>query len=112
MMTQEEAEEFFNDFFGGAHHTPPIKRYGLGYCVNTTTDLATYDGDNLTNLVLMAHKYLYRVSISAASSSYVKIIITKRKPEGRLCERHPDLEKLISMIEAERKTAGLIDENT
>lgn len=112
MMTQEEAETFFNDFFGGAHHTPPIKRYGLGYCVNTTTDLATYDGDSLTNLVIMAHKYLYRVSISAASSSYVKIIITKRKPEGRMYERHPNLDDLAYVLKEERKAVGLIDANT
>lgn len=57
-------------------------------------DLSTYDGDELTRLVIAAHKYCCRVSISTKARHMV-IRVHPRDPEGaRLHQRHPRLADL------------------
>jgi hypothetical protein len=109
-LTNEEAIEFFSEFYRGQHHIPgKVKEFGYGWMVNHDRgDLATYDYNQLTRLVLMAHHYCYRVEIQPSSPRHLKIAIWKRKREGGMAARHPTIE---TAIEDFNKTIVLKTEN-
>lgn len=95
-LTEDEAKDFFTQFFMGEHHIPiGMKEYGHGWCVNTKDNLATFDNDALTRLVLLAHEKCIRVELKEAGLAGIKIIIHKRQREGRIFERHPTIEQVI-----------------
>ncbi len=93
-LTEEEAIKFFSEFYQGEHHIPgKVKQFGYGWAVNHDRgDLATYDYDQLTSLVLMAHHYCYRVSVAPSSPRHLKIAVWKRQREGGMSSRHPTIE--------------------
>lgn len=96
-MSKEEAESFFDDLFLGKHHIPTMHRHGTGWAVHVSNDLATYDGDNLTRLVFLAHQYGYRAELSPAMR-YIRLAIHKRplREGGSMWERHPTLTQAIT----------------
>lgn len=98
-LTIEEATEFFSEYYGGAHHIPNYKVDSEGYGFSVTHDgggIATFDGNGLTRLVLMAHEKCIRVSVNPKNSRSVKIYIHKRfGTEGSIGERHPTIEMAI-----------------
>lgn len=97
-LTKEEATAFFAELYGGEHHIPGYKvlDFGYGWMVkHDRGDLATYDYNDLTRLVLMAHDKCIRVSINPISKTAVGIAIWKRQREGSMSERHPTLEHAI-----------------
>lgn len=100
-MTKEEATKFFSEFYYGEHHIPKhqVHEFGHGWMVkHDRGDLATFDYNELTRLVIMAHDYCYRASISPLSKSTVQIAIWKREREGSMSERHPTLEQAIEKL--------------
>ncbi len=62
--------------------------------------LATFDGDQLTQLVLMAHLLSVRVSIEPASPRHLRLVFAHRTREGDLYFRHPGLSEAIEMFNA------------
>jgi hypothetical protein len=104
---KERAEKVLSIAFGGLHN---IKRERIHWyyllteneCCeyNTYEELATYDGDILTRLVVSAHDECVRVAISASTPSMVKIQIWPRhlRNGGRMWERHPTMEQAIEKI--------------
>ena len=108
-MTEQEAIDFFSEFFRGKHHIPKrrgqknLDQWGEGFCVCVRNSLSTFDFDELTRLVILAHKKLMRAEISPASSKYLRIIVFKRKHEGHFYERHPNTKDLIEMIKEVEK---------
>lgn len=97
-LTKEEATAFFAEFYGGEHHFPKggVKDWGDGYCViHDQGDLATYDWDKLTRLVLMGHDKCIRVAVYPCAFKTLRIAIWKRKREGNMSSRHPTLEQAI-----------------
>lgn len=103
-MTIEEATEFFSWFYGGEHHFPSkIKQFGSSGWVITHDrgDIATYDYNGLTRLVLMAHEKCYRVSIMPWNFKSMKICIWKRRRDGDFSRRHPDIDKAIESFKKE-----------
>ena len=95
-MTKEKATEFFAEFYRGDHHIPRsgIKPFGDGWCVNHGGDLSTWDFNDLTRLVFLAHDSCVRVSIIPSGSRVVKIAIWQREGrEGRMSRRHPTIEQ-------------------
>lgn len=104
-LTSDEAMEFFAEFYGGAHHIPNYKvfEFGYGWMVkHDRGDLATFDYNDLTRLVLMAHDKCMRVSIMPLNKNTVQIAVWKRQREGSMSERHPTLEQA---IESYRKSS-------
>lgn len=100
-LTKEEATAFFAEFYGGEHHLPRggVKDWGNGWCVHHDQgDLATYDFNKLTKLVIMAHDQCIRVSIQPHAFKTMRIAIWKRKREGTVSERHPTLEQAIDFF--------------
>lgn len=97
-LTQDEATKFFSQFYRGEHHIPGYKvhEFGKGWMVkHDQGDLATFDFNGLTRLVLMAHHYCYRVSVNNHGPRTMKICIWKRQREGSVSHRHPTIEQAI-----------------
>jgi hypothetical protein len=98
-LTEQEATAFFSEFYFGEHHIPGYKVSPCGYGFSVNHDrgcLATFDYDELTRLVLMAHRDCIRVEISAARNNIIKISIHKREREGTVSERHPTIDQVLN----------------
>lgn len=101
-MSKEAAVQFFACLFCGEHHIPPhggpdgVKPFGEGWCVNTWENLATFDGNLLTELVFLAHDKAVRAEVKQGGPYKVKICIWQRAREGRLYDRHPTLEQAVA----------------
>lgn len=106
-MIEQDAIDFFSELFYGKHHIPKrkgqksIEQYGEGYCINTHNLFSTFDNNELTRLVILAHKHFMRVEISPASPNYLKIIIFKRDLNNKFAA-HPSLDDLINNIQKVR----------
>lgn len=100
-FTIEEATQFFAEFYQGEHHFPSkLFPFGEGWMMkHHRGDIATYDYNGLTRLVLMAHDKCIRVSIAPLNFNTVKIIIWKRQREGDMFEIHPTIEDAIKTYE-------------
>ena len=98
-MSYEEAETFFSDFYLGKHHIyATIKPYGEGWCINHAGGFSTFDFDNLTRLVFLAHEKCIRVELTQGGPRAIKIAIWKRKGRtGSIYERHPTIENALEI---------------
>lgn len=100
-LTEQEATEFFSELYGGQHHIPGYKpkEWGFGYMIiHDRGDLATFDFNMLTRLVLYAHAKCIRVSVEGHTKGKLKIAIWKRQREGSISQRHPTIEQAIEMF--------------
>ena len=60
--------------------------------------LATFDGDVLTVLVVLCHDKAIRCEINPRSNSYLTLRFHQRAREGSMFERHPTLEDHVKKI--------------
>ena len=93
-MTKAEAEEFFGVLFHGKHHIPgDVKPFGRGWKISAHSGrLATYDFDDLTRLVFLAHDRCVRAEIIQGAPGRIGIAIWKRHGRnGSMYERHPTI---------------------
>jgi hypothetical protein len=99
-MQKEEAVAFFSDVFGGEHHIPgTVHPFGQGWSVAGLLLAATYDGDLLTRMVVLAHDRCVRLEIRAYHPQSLQIAIHKRSArEGRMFDRHPTLEAAVARL--------------
>ena len=58
--------------------------------------LATFDHAALTTLVFLCHDARIRCDISSGAPRHVEIMLHERKADGRMGERHPNLEEAIA----------------
>ncbi len=101
-MDKDTATRFFAEFFRGTHRVPKLTEYGTGWSINHRGDLATWDFNSLTRLVVMAHEEHIRVEITPVRYDMVRIAIHPR-PEGWKMHEHPPLDRHISKIKDERR---------
>lgn len=97
-MTKEQAEDFFGELFYGKHHIPgEVKPFGVGWKVNAYGgSLSTYDFNNLTRLVFLAHDKCVRAEIVQGGPGRVGIAIWQRAGrEGDIYARHPTIESAL-----------------
>jgi len=96
-MTFDEARAFFAELFYGEHHIPSaIKEFGYGWqLTGRYMNFATTDYNNLTRLVLMAHRDAIRVEIQSPGPGMLRLAIWKRGREGGITESHPTIEQAI-----------------
>lgn len=87
------------EFVDGEHHIGKLSHFGSGLRMTTWGGLATFDSDQLTWLVILAHKHLCRIAIDSAGPRQLAIHVWARKAQGRLAARHPSLSALIERCE-------------
>lgn len=93
-MKIEEAKEFFAEFYRGEHHIHgKVKPFGPGWQVDHRGPLSTFDFDDLTRLVFLAHDKCVRVELNQSGPGMIKICIWQREGRtGSMFERHPTIE--------------------
>jgi hypothetical protein len=94
----ERAEDVMYAMFGEKHHHPRVKITPGRLEFNTYGPISTYDFDHLTRLVIAAHDFCVRVSISQSGPKRIKIVLHDRKREGDVTEKHPTMEEAIETI--------------
>lgn len=86
---------------GGLHHLGDnqvrrILKENDSWCVKYLAGhLATYDGWELTKLVLLAHDMAIRVEIQPCNFRYFTILFHERQREGEFSRRHPSIEQVL-----------------
>ena len=62
------------------------------------TDLATYDGARLTQLVILAHDAAVRFSIAPCNPRYLRLIFHPRSRGGDMAARHATIEDAVALV--------------
>jgi hypothetical protein len=108
-----EAADLLGDVFLGIYHMryTSLKKVNWkdGYCIEVTLDreLSSFDGDELTRLILLAHDRMLRISLSGLGPGYIRLTIHKRhKREGQLHERMPTIDKHIELLRGHYNQEG------
>jgi len=87
--------------FFGLHNAPKRHKVNSHYeavAVNTMHDLATFDSDKLTRIVIASHRYCVRISVEQSGPHRVKLIFWARQSRtGGFASRHPDLRQLAKL---------------
>lgn len=101
-LKREEAEDFFATFYRGKHHIPGerVREEGPAFYVNhpaTGPGLSSFDYDDLTRLVFLAHDRAIRVAITASNPRHVRILIAgqRTRPPGDMALVHPTIEQAL-----------------
>ena len=114
--------EFAARFYGGLHHFPLGDR-GLR-SVNWQDDghlswthygeLATFDGSELTVMVLLAHDLGLRLTVQALSPRYLRVGLGKRDVDGCFSGflRHPTMEEVLAGWRAVHPPRTVADDRT
>lgn len=98
-LEKEEAVAFFIEFYRGEHHFPSeLKPFGEGWSMSHLGVMATFDGNDLTRLVFLAHKHCIRAQIEQGGPNRLRIALHKRQREGSLYERHPTIEQALEAM--------------
>lgn len=86
------------DAVGGSHHIYgkvfPATDNGITTVISGS--LATFDGDALTRLVVLAHDYCVRLEVSPASSRHLRLYLHARYREGSIWKRHPNIHRAVA----------------
>ncbi len=94
---QQECIDLLSKVFGGRHQLNEIHAIGENtIAMSYWNALSTFDGGQLTHLVILAHEKAIRVEISADKSDLRIVLSYRGKREGMIFERHPDLETAIA----------------
>ena len=97
---QAECLKLLIRLFMGEHHLAgKIEPWGFGirHIVNNP-QLATFDFNRLTRLVLLAHEMCIRAEINPHAFKYLSIALHKRhRRNGSIFERHPTIEEAIML---------------
>ena len=103
-MTDDQAACFdlLAKVFHGEHNVPPVRSFGKGIkCHVHSGQLATFDFDYLTRLVVLGHDQCIRVEVCQGGPGTVGVVLFKRHTrEGRMTERHPTMEDAMAKIRA------------
>ena len=94
------------DLFFGIYHmnTTSLRKveWDNTQCIVVTvdTELATYDSDALTRLVVLCHDRMIRCSIQGSAPGYMRLMFHQRhkRDGGSRWERHPTLETAAKQI--------------
>lgn len=85
------------DAVGGSHHIYgkmfPATDNGITTVISNS--LSTFDNDELTRMVILAHDYCVRLEVSPASSRHLRLYIHARDREGSIWKRHPNIHRAV-----------------
>ncbi|MFI5296573.1 MAG: hypothetical protein ACHREM_00630 [Polyangiales bacterium] len=101
-LTIESATDFFTALFRGRHHLPSEVRddergrFSVSLSVRAGGP-ATFDNDELTRLVLLAHERCVRAWLGGSAPAHVRIYISARNRTSReVSYAHPTIEQAIA----------------
>lgn len=97
---QWECAQMFADVCRGFHHVcGTFNPCGKGIAIhNSSRTWATWDYNNLTRLVVMAHDRMIRVDLIPSGPRMQGFALWKRHTrEGGMSERHPTIEDAIAI---------------
>lgn len=89
------------EVFHGEHHAPDrVHAFGRGIKVSVYgSQLATFDFDYLTRLVVLAHDHCIRVEVVPSGPGRVGLALFKRAGrDGSTYDRHPTIEEAITRV--------------
>jgi hypothetical protein len=95
---------FLDVLHSGLYHIPPKTLKKVDWVRDDYIELcqyggmSTFDFDDLTRLVVMAHDRHIRVEIEGAAPHYLRLIFYKRERDGDTYHRHPTMEESIERI--------------
>lgn len=99
ILEKKEAISFFADIYGGEHHFPnELKSWGEGWAMKDHSEMATWDFDRLTRLVVLGHDRNIRVGISPFGMKAYVITLHKRQATTDLMTGHPTIEQAIERV--------------
>lgn len=107
ILTHEQAVEFFSKLYGGVHRIPGarykwenVRPYVVKGCwqVSHAGDIATYDYDQLTRLVFLAHEMCIRAGITPCGPRHIRIYITARERVDSYTQGHPTLAEAMDKL--------------
>ena len=90
--------ELLADLYRGFHHLQgKVKPAGpSGIEFNTANhSMATYDFDQLTRAVILAHERCIRFEITSSGPRMLRFYLHQRKRSGRAYERHPTIHQVL-----------------
>lgn len=104
-MTKEQAVDFFATLYRGEHHIPGRRCGGKEnvrddkggvWSVSHHGEMATFDDDELTRLVLLAHERGIRAWVRPGGPWAVRVFINARDPASDSMSRtHPTIEEAV-----------------
>lgn len=108
-------EKVLCEVFGGSHHVDwkRLKPQAFGQASYTVPDgiLSTWDGDNLTRLVVSAHAHGVRVEVMNGGPRRVKLFLSERQNrDGTFYERHPTLAQHLKRLGEDPERDELVAE--
>ena len=99
MNLKEKVEAVLTEVYHGLHHLPnKLKDHKHCFELNHHGDLATWDFNTLTVLVLAAHQHCVRVEISSSGPGMVKILFHDRyrgDSDSRHWDIHPTIDEAV-----------------
>jgi len=97
----EKVADMLGILYGGIYH---LDRKSLGnvewdnghhIVIKIKKSFATYDFNDLTNLVFLAHWYAIRVEISPCNFQFIELIFHQRGRTGSIFNRHPTIDEAV-----------------
>lgn len=106
----ERAECVMAACFRGLHnHRGKLERHERYWIATCHHSLSSYDSNDLTRLVLAAHKFHVRVEVQPANIKVLRIMLHDRQREGTATwDRHPTIEDAIENYERGGRIVGRI----
>ena len=104
LSAKERLEMVLDRTFRGLHHCPKIHKHNVDHEfeyweVNYYGDLATFDFDQLTRLVVAAHDNCVRASVCPSGPRMVKFRLHPRfSRDGGMCEMHPTIDQALKWM--------------
>jgi hypothetical protein len=97
--SKQRCYDLLLEWVGGEHHLGKVSHFGTGLRMTTWRDVASFDNDYMTWLVILAHKHRCRVAVDGAGPRHRAIQVWARETEGSPIFRHPGLRDLIERCE-------------
>jgi hypothetical protein len=91
--------DLFIDFvFGGRHHTRRVTEYPNCFEIRFWQDVATWDGNIMTKIVVASHDLGLRASLDANGMRGLKLTLHSRATRAASMTGHPTLEQHLEKI--------------
>jgi hypothetical protein len=96
-MTKEQAEDFFGIIYRGKHNLPSqVKPFGNGWSIIHNGAISSFDFNEMTQLVFLAHDRCCRVSAMAGGMKLKLVVWGDRERVGGFSERHPTIDEAMA----------------